>query len=212
MNKKDHVLYQTWRNIHARCYRPYATHYHRYGGRGIFVSARWHDFWLFVEDVGERPTSEHTIDRIDNDGPYGPENFRWATRKEQQRTTHWAVWVEIDGNRVRACEIAEKVGVHTNTIVERVRRGLSAQQILSPDRAFTKIKREVAEKAWSKRRAQTHCKRGHEFDEQNTYVSKTGRRACRTCMNAKSQAWRDKIRAQGFDPSKPAALRRTDSP
>jgi hypothetical protein len=103
------------------------------------------------------------------------------------------------------------VGVKARTIKDRFERGLPLEDIMSPIKLHAPIQRHVVEKAWAAKRAQTHCKRGHEFTPQNTYVTTKGGRVCRICMNAKSQAWRDKIRSQGFDPSKPASLRRYSS-
>jgi hypothetical protein len=76
--------YYRWRSIKFRCYNKNHPAYHRYGGRGITMCERWRDsFEAFIADVGERPSRKHSIDRIDNDGNYEPNNVRWATAKEQ---------------------------------------------------------------------------------------------------------------------------------
>jgi hypothetical protein len=68
-----------------RCCRPLAYCYHLYGGRGITVCERWQNsFSAFLADMGPKPSPEHSIDRINNDGNYCAENCRWATTKEQQ--------------------------------------------------------------------------------------------------------------------------------
>jgi hypothetical protein len=85
-----HPLYSIWAGVLKRCYSRNATNFAHYGGRGISVCDQWRfgdgqvtGFECFARDVGPRPSKLHSLDRIDNDGNYEPQNVRWASAAEQ---------------------------------------------------------------------------------------------------------------------------------
>lgn len=73
-NRTKHELYATWRGMLSRCENPKATKYPLYGARGIKVCEEWHDFWIFVIDMGPKPKTDYTLNRINNNGNYHKDN------------------------------------------------------------------------------------------------------------------------------------------
>jgi hypothetical protein len=87
--------YNSWRNMKKRCYLKSHHNYPNYGARGIIVCNRWKDnFDMFLQDMGPKPTPEHTLDRINPNGNYEPSNCRWATPMEQARTKRNAINIQ----------------------------------------------------------------------------------------------------------------------
>lgn len=89
-------VYNAWRDMKQRCLKSYHPCYERYGGRGIKICERWMSFDNFLADMGEKPSPKHSIERIDNDGNYEPDNCKWATKVEQTRNRSCSYTAEED--------------------------------------------------------------------------------------------------------------------
>jgi hypothetical protein len=107
----DSPTYSCWERMIQRCNNPNEAAFGNYGGRGISVCERWGSFENFLADMGERPTSKHSIDRIDNNGNYEKANCRWATRSQQDRNLRRNVWVTHEGRTMILADWAKEAGV-----------------------------------------------------------------------------------------------------
>jgi hypothetical protein len=106
----------------SRCYNPRFEKYSSYGARGIRVCDRWrHDFSAFLSDMGERPAGM-SLDRIDNDGHYSPENCRWATAEEQQANKRNTVRVTHEGRTLPLAEWSRETGINYSALRQRLFR------------------------------------------------------------------------------------------
>lgn len=126
-------LYGLWKNMLGRCENPNHPKYYQYGKRGISVCKDWHDFWSFVEwseSVGGRPGG-YTLDRIDNNGNYCPENCRWATSSEQSINKSSNLNIEYNGVTKTLKEWSETLNISWDVLHNRLRKGWSVE------RAFT---------------------------------------------------------------------------
>lgn len=81
--KAYHPDFYVWKEMRRRCRAKHRREYASYGKKGITFVPEWNDFWVFITDMGPRPTDEHSIDRIDNYKGYSKDNCRWATRQQQ---------------------------------------------------------------------------------------------------------------------------------
>lgn len=114
---RKHTLYKVYAQMLQRCSNPNNRQFADYGGRGIKVCDRWKQgFHLFLEDMGERPTAKHQLDRIDNSLEYSPENCKWSTPAENSSNRRNTLRISIAGKEQTLREISEKFGVSYSVI------------------------------------------------------------------------------------------------
>jgi len=116
--------------MRQRCRNPNNPAYIYYGGRGITVCPEWESFERFLSDMGRRPSPHHSIERIDNDGPYSPENCRWATRQEQRNNRRDSIALEFGGETRSLVGWAAKTGVKYKTLLYRYKRNQDPVHVL----------------------------------------------------------------------------------
>lgn len=134
--------YRSWRKMLQRCTSPNAINWHNYGGRGIRVCDRWRaSFADFLSDMGEQPSTVHSLERTDNDRGYEPGNVVWATKTDQSRNRRNTRLLEIDGVAAPMVVWAEAAGVNECTIHSRLDQGKSdSEAVFMPSRYSTSPK------------------------------------------------------------------------
>lgn len=123
--------YVCWCGMISRCKNKNVPNYKKYGGRGITICERWSKFENFLADMGECPQNM-SLDRIDNNGNYDPENCRWATVVQQQRNKRNNVFVDYLGSRRLLVEIAKELNLDYKLVIARHKKGWPIDRVLSP--------------------------------------------------------------------------------
>ena len=186
--------WRAWSSMRSRCLLETHPAYDRYGGRGIEICERWESFEAFLEDMGPRPSTAHSLDRKDNNGDYTPENCRWSTRKEQTRNTRTNRLLTIDGVTKPAAEWAEEVGLKYAVLKDRLRNGWDPKRaVFTPRRADDILKVRQRFGSWivigdapraegGKKRYRVRCDCGNESETQSYDLRKGKTTQCRPCL------------------------------
>lgn len=146
-SKTRHPLKTTWRTMRTRCENPNHHSYKKYGAKGITVCERWASFENFLADMGEKPSSSHTLDRIDATKGYSPDNCRWADKWAQahNRVVPWPS-ATIRGRTKLISEWARQFGFRSENAARLIKKGYS------PELAVVV--------AWMRKEVSTQLKRG----------------------------------------------------
>ena len=135
--KTDTNEYNIWLGIKQRCLDKNSESYKDYGGRGIKMCERWlESFENFYDDMGPRPSKRHSIDRIDNEGDYTPENCHWATKLEQANNTRSNRFIKIDGVEKTLAQWCRFYDITYGIVECRIRRGWPIEKAIKTEADF----------------------------------------------------------------------------
>lgn len=130
---RHRVEFRAWNQLRRRCDNPKDPSYANYGGRGVRVSADWiESFANFYRDMGPRPGSGYSIERIDVNGNYCRENCKWATHLEQANNKRNNIKITFDGRVQTASQWAREIGIHATSMYQRLKK-------MSPEEAVTRL-------------------------------------------------------------------------
>ena len=147
--KTDTPLYDIWRGMKQRCYNSNVSNYCNYGGRGITVCDEWKDNFQAFYDWAKSSGYEHglSIDRINNDGDYSPENCRWANRTEQSNNTRHNKHLTYNGKTQTVSQWARELNMVDGTLRTRLNLGWSVEKALTtPIRKHKEYEQRTAER------------------------------------------------------------------
>ena len=124
-------LYNIWCHMKSRCYKKNNKDYRLYGAKGIIVCDAWHDYKVFKKWAIENGYDDKkTIDRIDSNKNYCPENCRWATAEIQSNNTNRNRYIEYNGETLTMAQLSKKYKIKYETLKQRLKRGWSIEKAL----------------------------------------------------------------------------------
>lgn len=170
--------HRTWLYMRNRCYNKNLKCYENYGGRGIKVCDRWlFSFENFYEDMGKRPDG-YSIERIDNDGDYSPENCKWIPMSEQAKNKRNVVKIRYNGEIRTMKEWSIITNLSVATIEYRYRAGWDVEKMM------TKPMKGTIPKLPKQPKIKTNCKSGkHLWNDENVHIRNNGVSLCKICRN-----------------------------
>lgn len=124
-------LYRVWKTMRGRCNDPTRPHFERYGGRGIKVCQEWqNDYSCFKKWAMEHGYHEGlTIDRIDNNGNYEPENCRWITKKQQAFNRHDTLFFHFNGEVLTTVDLYDRYHIHIQSLIVWRKKGILSKKL-----------------------------------------------------------------------------------
>ena len=125
-------LYQTWKNMRRRCNDPNNSRWEHYGGKGVAICPEWDDYKVFRQwAMGSGYTDNLSIDRIDVDGDYCPENCRWVDDKTQANNMSTNRIIEYEGSEMTMSELADHLDLSYSALQHRIKRGWNMDRIVA---------------------------------------------------------------------------------
>lgn len=124
------LTYARWKSMMARCYNKRATNFKYYGAKGILVCEQWHDYREFLRNMGECPSPDMTVERVDNELSYTPDNCIWMSKANQNKHRSHCVQLTHDGRTRNLTDWAKEVGISANSLAMRIRLGWDTERAL----------------------------------------------------------------------------------
>lgn len=169
--------YRSWSTTRTRCNNPASDDYSNYGGRGISVCERWDCYENFLADMGRRPSAAHSLDRIDRDGDYAPDNCRWSDKREQRLNSRNIRWVQLGDDVVCVKDAAKRLGIGVATAHDWLKRG-KLHTVIAPNHGEPVRERPPNARVRDMRRGSSDSTSGEAAGARRRCGALEGRRTC----------------------------------